>query len=254
MLISHRRQFIFIHIGKTAGTNLTRCLEPYADQPERFVVNRCLDRLGIHVNYLPPYRSKRFRRHATAAQVRRHLPARVYQDMFVFAFVRNPWTWMLSQYLFMLRNPLHHRHETVKKLGSFETYLQWEIERDRRSQHGFVTDRRGRVIVDFVGRFESIEQDFATVAQRIGLDGLELPGHHEGHTRDHSRHYTDRARELVARHFARDIEMFEYDYDGPLSSTAELNRRLTAEKTPAEPRVSWPLARRLPFQIQPGKI
>ena len=225
MIISYSHNFLFVHIGKTAGTNVAKGLEPYAHDADEYVVPRVLRKVGFSANYLGPYRWRRFRIHATASTAQRHLPPEVYDRLFKFAFVRNPWEWIVSQYRFMLRNPQHHRHETVRKLGSFPRYLQWEAGRRKRSQHGFILDRSGRCIVDFVGRFESLSDDFDAVCRRIGIDAS-IPGRNEGHSTDYRDSYDDASLELVAELFSRDIELFRYGMDGPLCSTEELNESL----------------------------
>ena len=56
MLISHDRQFLFIHVPKTAGTSVTNCLSQYANRPDTMWENRLLAGVGIHVNHIGPWR------------------------------------------------------------------------------------------------------------------------------------------------------------------------------------------------------
>jgi len=68
-------------------------------------------------------------------------------------------------------------------------------------------------MADFVGRFESLREDFRTVAERIGASGLVLPHRPKWKAR-RSRPYEDfydgRLKRLVGARYERDIETFRY--------------------------------------------
>ena len=67
--------------------------------------------------------------------------------------------------------------------------------------------------MDFVGYFENLSQDFATVCNRIGV-APSLPKDNRSKHSDYRGFYTDDLKELVAERLARDIEFFGYDFDG----------------------------------------
>lgn len=223
MLISHQHRFAFIHVPKTGGSSVTFALWPHADHVDRHWMNRGLALIGIHVNHYAPWRQRRFRPHTSAATLQRHLPAAVFADLFKFAFVRNPWDLLVSYYHFLLaqdgrRGPSHHRHRLAASLPDFESYLRYEVRRGRISQSRMVTDRRGRLLVDFLGRYESLTADFTQVCRHIGLDaGLEWLNS-SGH-RDYREFYTPRLVGLVRDHFAEDVELFGYGFEnGPAAA------------------------------------
>ncbi len=226
VIVSHSKQFLFVHIGKTAGTNVAAALEPYAHDATQHLVPRLLDRVGVHANYLGPVAWRRFRLHATAATAKRHLPADVYDGLFKFAFVRNPWEWFYSQWRFMTRDPSHHRGDFVRNLGGFDQYVQWEAGRGDRTQRRFVTDRQGELIVDYLGRFESLRDDFAAICRHLKLD-IALPGAREGNANDYAAAYDGpETRRLALSLFDDDLEMFRYELTGPTCDTVALNRHL----------------------------
>lgn len=223
MIVSREQNFVFIHVGKTGGTNIARALEPFSHAAEPAWVDRLPLSASRSLNPLLPFRWRRFRRHTTAQAARRQLPRDFFDRAFKFAFVRNPWDWILSRYSFILRHERHHRHETVKRLGSFEDYLEWEIRRSKRFQHTFLTDRRGRFLVDYVGRFENLREDFGRVCEIIGVS-TDLQGPDRSKPRDYRSHYTPTTRDLVARHFSRDIELFGYSFGEPPPSGPAFER------------------------------
>lgn len=218
VIISYSHRFIFVHVPKSAGTSINRALDPFAHRTEHLLVNRLLAAVGIHVNHYTYHKWKRFRRHATAREARRHLPARVYHGFFKFAFVRNPWDRMVSQYHYILRKTSHHRHKLVKSLGGFEAYLKFEITRNKPLQKDFVTDARGRLLVDFVGRFERLADDFASICNAIGIEA-ELPHACRTSHTNYRSYYDPRTIELVASHFGEDVDFFGYTFDEGIAQT-----------------------------------
>jgi len=83
-------------------------------------------------------------------------------------------------------------------------------DRHFRSQHTFLC-YKGEPVVDFIGRFERLEQDWSAIRDRFGLPPL---GHHNRSPHPHfSRAYTPELARAVARRYARDIELFGYGDD-----------------------------------------
>ena len=212
MLISHRHRFAFIHVPKTAGSSVAFALWPHADHADRYWMNRGLALVGIHVNHYAPFRLKKFRTHTPVASLQRHLPADVFADLFKFAFVRNPWDLLVSSYHYLLANRRHHRGPIANRLQSFADYAAYEIRRGKMSQSAMLTGRDGSLLVDFVGRFESIPSDFAYACRRIGVEA-ELSRANATRHRDYRSFYDDQLAEDVGRFFAADAERFGYAFD-----------------------------------------
>lgn len=215
MLVSHKHRFAFVHVPKTGGCSIARALAPHAEPIMGFWMNRWLDRVGIHVNHYAPYPMRRFRIHTPAETLRRHLPADVFDGLFRFAFVRNPWDLLVSYWLFVGSTPRHHRSRLTNGLGSFEHYVDYELRRGKISQSRMLCDRHGALLVDYVGRFESLHQDFAHVCRRLGL-AVTLPHVNRTSVRDRAdwrSYYSPALAARVADHFAEDIERFGYRFE-----------------------------------------
>lgn len=240
MLLSYSHNFLFVHVPKAAGVSVTQSLVPYAYRPEDLTVNRLLNRVGIHANLvLGPYTWRWFRLHHSAQTIRRHLPVRVYNNLFKFAFVRNPWDAVVSFFHYCLENPTHHRHKVAVRLGSFTEFIKWRANLKPHLQANMVCDRQDRPLVDFLGRFESLEDDFNHVCRRIGIHGR-LPRLNTSKHRDYRSYYNDTTAELVATHWRRDIDLFGYNFDGVNESsfpvhTLPFTPRLEAANSTARP-------------------
>jgi len=212
VILSYSHRFLYLHIPKTAGSSLHAALSPFAYTPEDHWLNRLLNGVGIHVNYFGPCQLKRFRTHATASVVRQHLPRDIFEGLFRFAFVRNPWDLLVSYYHYILSNPRHHRHWRVKTLGTFAAYVDYEIQRNKFAQHHFVCDDRGEVIVNYLGRFENLDDDYAAICRRLKIVAP-LGRFNVGSHADYRTYYTDVLAERVGRHFQTDVERFGYSFD-----------------------------------------
>ncbi len=82
----------------------------------------------------------------------------------------------------------------------------------------FYFDRSGSVGLDFLIRYENLQNDYTLVCERIGLPTSALPSlktksRHE--RRHYSTYYDDRTRELVANMYHRHLEHFGYRFDQP---------------------------------------
>jgi hypothetical protein len=215
MLLSHAPAFIFLHVDKAAGSSIQDALVQYAVPRRNSRPRRKLVWLGSLNRIAHLYRALEFPEHVTADTVRRCLPAEVYSAAFKFAFVRNPYDRLVSLYEFLRNNVRHRDHRRVMRLKGFEQFIYWEIRRNRRmNQHAYVTDAKGNLIVDFVGRYEQLHRDFASVCSRLGL-AAQLALVDFARRPDYRTYYTPQTRALVGRCCAYDLELFGYDFDGP---------------------------------------
>lgn len=225
MPVSHAHRFIFIHIPKTAGTSILRAFVQ-SGVPLDYSALGLWDLFLHHpdgAEILDRYR-RTFRASTIANAPQQHLPAPVVRKLipdvwdsyFKFAFVRNPWDLLVSTYHFQIgrldavRALSPDVHAVLDKCASFEDFVRW-FPVMRGDMTSFLADEHGRFIVDFVGRYESIERDFAYVCERLGI---EAPLGHENRSEHASyrEYYTPETRAIVERHFARDIERFGYAF------------------------------------------
>lgn len=215
MIFSEKHRFIFFAAGKTGTTSIEEVLRPYAEPPP-FVLPAAGDDDAKHV---PP--------RAVAAA----LGAAALKAYFTFAFVRNPWDWVLSNYFWNRALTAGRWGRWRRRLGlarDIRTFREahfrrhWEaMKRFRRGTHAenrfqfaFLADEAGRLLVDFVGRYERLQADFDTICDRIGLPRVRLPHTNQGRgpRRPYVEYYTDATRDLVASHYKKDIESFGYRF------------------------------------------
>lgn len=207
MLISHRHRLLFVHVPKNAGTSITHALRPLAGSERRRKIGRILRRYGIRT----PLDASPYPAHATAAELMRLLGPARYARYFSFAIIRNPWDRHVSFYNFVRRDSTHPQHAIVRELPDFTAYTRWRTQNPNRLQRTLVCDDDGRLLVNFIGRYENLAEDFSTICKRVGVH-IELPRKNVSNTVPYREFYNDESRELITRLTAPDIERFGYEF------------------------------------------
>jgi hypothetical protein len=105
-------------------------------------------------------------------------------------------------------------------MGGFGEYVDWEIRRNKRLQFPYLVDRDGGLLVDEIGRLERLNDDAARIFGGLGVALKPLPEVGRFTRRDYREFYDESTRQKVAAHWARDLELFGYDFDGPAGSGA----------------------------------
>lgn len=228
MIVSTTRQFVFIHIFKTAGTSVKRAIRRYAMPGWQEHANSVLKRIGI-----PQFGPPSLGDHKTASQLISEIEMREFRRLFSFAFVRNPWDWELSHYRYILRQRGHDSFEEVSALGEFSEYVRWRCDGRFKSQESFLL-HEGKPVVDFVGRFENLESDFQFVCRKLGIESrLPLLNHSaqkswrgllgindaankaseaEEQAPTYRAKYNEITQQLIQETYASDIERFGYAF------------------------------------------
>lgn len=216
MLLSRRYQFLFIHIAKTGGTSVRSALQRYRWRDPyylpQWIASKMSGATGHSLGIKLP-------RHCKVITAQEMLPREVFEGLFKFAFVRNPWDLQVSSYHHIKRE----RPQLLQGDESFADFLhrkldpelpwQYHISTSITPQLHYLVDLNGEQIVDYVGRYESLQADFDKCCERIGLPKRSLAHRRRATERsDYRDYYDDRTNALVARHFAADIEAFGYTF------------------------------------------
>ncbi|HDZ24356.1 MAG TPA: sulfotransferase [Desulfobacteraceae bacterium] len=217
MLLSLRYKFLFVHIAKTGGTSIRAALRSYKwKDPSRIPLFLC-----SRISSLSHHRlACKLPRHAKAIAAYEMLPRELFNELFKFAFVRNPWDLQVSSYHHIQRERPH----LLKGIKNFEEFLRWKLNLSSRPyqyiidtsielQSDYLIDLHGNIIVDFIGRYERLGEDFQEACAKIGIKPPRLPHKRKAADRTaYKQYYTDETAELIAKHFRRDIDMFGYRF------------------------------------------
>ena len=145
-----------------------------------------------------------------------HYPVHQFEDYFKFAFVRNPWDRLASTWRNKVRDSNHFRlsQDRLEALQDFGEFIEFVSSLDLENCDPHIR-LQCRLIdlnhVDFIGRFETFEEDFREVMRRIGieLDSVERRNATVS-TGSYHRYFDDSTRAKVAQLYARDIAIFGY--------------------------------------------
>lgn len=228
MIISHELKFIFISNGKTGTTSIEAVLNKYQD-----CYNYDIEIPGLFLKkHIPPRVLKPL------------LGSKVWDQYFKFCFVRNPWDWFVSQYFHNYKcqrirkskifydpvnfiSDVNANFRTRKELASISTFSKDQImslysllkeyrgifNAESLFQYNYVYDENGRNMMDFVGRFENLDEDFNKIKTMLNIDSHEyLPVKNGNKHKDYANYYTPDSRDLIRRLYEIDIQAFGYDF------------------------------------------
>ena len=196
-MISHKHKCIFIHTPKTGGTSIESALGDWGltQVNERELMG------GV-------YSSK----HHTLQSVKKSLR----ENYFKFAFVRNPWDRVVSTYCYYRDGGNQKSDSSLRKQipSDFKSFVahRWNVIPNiaRKDQFSYL-EVNGEVELDFIGRFERIEDDYRCISKKIGLT-RKLPHVRASKHKHYTEYYDDETKQIVAEKYARDIEYFGYKF------------------------------------------
>lgn len=247
-MLCHKFKCIYIHIPKSAGQSIhkifARQLGYYRNQNAPLLLNLNDDpRLG------PPALG-----HLKALDYVRcgHISQESFDSYYKFSFVRNPWARIVSEY----------KYRGHARKYDFKTYLFKHLPKPGFTdmythiipQYEFLYDEDGKLLVDFVGRFENLQKDFDAVCDKIGLPRTFIPHRNssaisltfpecfygikdsfhgvkrmlmdfisnkqkENTFSNYTEYYDDESKAFVAELFKKDIEAFGYGFERCSSPT-----------------------------------
>ena len=174
MLISPSKNFVFVHIFKTAGTSVSALFLPHARFIEKvtykYYITRKLVAIYARIFHLENEGQKfitGYHKHATAKEIIERMGSENFQQKFSFCFVRNPYDHMVSLYHYIKQSRGHYLHLEANNLG-FNEFIRHYLTTGPQRQTDFVY-LGNKQIVTFVGKFEQLENDLKKICKKIGV-------------------------------------------------------------------------------------
>jgi chondroitin 4-sulfotransferase 11 len=207
MLISHKYKFVFIGVPKTGSTSVRNSLSKYGDV---FSITDTSSPVYVHA------KSKELKKYFIQNKWN-------WDEYFKFAFVRNPWDSIVSQYFYkinfvnreklnapynkefmirckLLKNKCNNFNSAVKlNLLTFDNQINWIIDKKE-------------CIIDYIGRFETLEEDFKNICEKINLPETRLKHENETEHKHYSEYYDKESIEIIKKKFKLDIKIFNYKF------------------------------------------
>ena len=179
--------FAFIHINKTAGRSVGKALKiPF----EHKTAHKKIEELG-----LPEWNQR-----------------------FTFTFVRNPWDRVVSLYHYRVKtNQTNLKTDSI----SFENWINlcyvdrntyyYNTHKMFMPQFDWIADTEGNILVDFVGRFENLQQDFEHICDHLNKKST-LKHLHRSQRKKYHEYYNSETKKIIQDYYRKDIEFFGYDF------------------------------------------
>jgi len=180
-------EFVFIHINKTGGSSIEQAL------------------------------GCRFE-HKTALEKKAELGKETWKKLFSFAFARNPWDRVASHYHYRV---MTDQTELGRKTIGFNEWVKlaygenapayYDKPKMFMPQWHWLIDKKGKLLVDYIGRFENLQIDFAHICLRLNRQA-ELPHLKKSDRGGYRECYNEESIAIVRQWFAIDIEKFGYEF------------------------------------------
>lgn len=157
-----------------------------------------------------------------------------FKEYFKFSFVRNPWDRVASAYAFLKQGGLNawdkefYQREISHYTSFTDFVLSWVNERNILKYHHFkpqylyLFDRYFKATVDYVGHVETIDDDYANIADAVGVKNP-LRKTNSSNKKHYCDYYDDDTRSVIAEVYKDDISLLKYSYEGPSPKSTTLD-------------------------------
>lgn len=198
---------IFVHIPKTAG-------------------------ISIEKHFGKGHKGGLDKYHVFSWRLKNHLPE-LWNSYYTFAFVRNPWDRTISAFFWMdkatknaVAHPLMKLNESHKYLRQFNNDIRAFVKYFYRHQKEVMNmdlhfipqsywlfDSYDKPIdIDFIGRFENLEEDFKIICKNIGAEYRGLPHKNKSNRGNYKDYYDERTKEMIYEIYKKEIDYLGYEF------------------------------------------
>tara|TARA_R100000030_G_C3230106_1_gene118028 strand:+ start:222 stop:791 length:570 start_codon:yes stop_codon:yes gene_type:complete len=188
MIIDDQKKFVFISVAKTGSTSIRRRLGSFKDPPPEIY-------------------------HMSIKEVLKQYPH--VKDYFKFAFVRNPYDRIFSAYI----NLKYDGHPWATELKGKKTFREFIMDFKNSQYSKYIhlhpqssyVKINGNVAVDYLGKFENLQDHFHEVEKILNLGHKKLFKHRQSSTNKEPKKFDKEMRDIICDIYSEDFESFGYD-------------------------------------------
>lgn len=219
-MLSIDNGFIFVHVPKTGGNSIQNVLLDHSENTKKpnIHMNSSRDNFSV-VNQTYP----QLKKHSRLIDYYRVLEPDVFESLYKFSVLRNPWDWCVSWYFhrnlrewdkdlfyqFIRKTPTYIDFFSINSSGT-----EFFNKVFRKTGTGIrVGDTALSQNLDYVIRFEDLSGGFSHVCNALGLENEGLPHVNKSEHGTYREYYDPKSRALVEKKFFREIEYGEYTFE-----------------------------------------
>ena len=219
MLISDSHEFIYLRMRKVASTSMRDILRPLCIPIPEGKLAHLKSRARLEWDY----HHYVFRSHDDILSAKKRMPQELFTRYFKFAFVRNPWDRMVSRYWYLRGYHENDPDQKINDRGYYPpgklSFVDWLMGNNRncvnsldlRQQKDWITNESGRIVIDYIGKYENIEHDFNELCKIIGVK-VSLPKLNSAKKGKYRNYYNQVAIDFVYDRFKDDISTWGYQF------------------------------------------
>ena len=209
MPISHKHKCIFVHIPKCAGTSIEHALGMHGPNEEIGIkpfIHTCTDQEHLF---------GKGAQHYTIQEIRSIIYPEVFDSYFKFGMVRNPWDRLVSHFAWRGRKwtdgiNLEKKQFNTQLLQFYKSVVSGkEYPIHLKQQWEFLYDDENKLLVDYIGRVENLQVDWAEICDQLGIS-LPLENRMTSYHKHYSYYYNILTKWIVYLLYHKDIKLFGY--------------------------------------------
>lgn len=206
-MISLEKNFIFIHIPKTAGNAIQNILRKYSE-----------DKILCKAHYQDGL--ERFEiesleygttKHSTLNDYKQTLPEGFFKQSIKFTCTRNPWERMISFYFSPHRGVSDwNKREFIELINRVPTAMSYISYPEQQ------IESKANLDLDYIIDFNSLDSGFRRVCKLVDIPYEELPVRNKSSRRHYSEYYDKELVDMIAEKYQDEISIFGYQFqDNP---------------------------------------
>ena len=196
-MINERHKLLFVHIIKTGGSSMHKYLKQIGGTKHDRFHTTLEENLNFNLNEYKKYRK--------------------------FSIVRNPWDRVLSAYTFYKSKK--SSDFLLKEDIEFNDWIKIIYDKQNRyltchnlniqwlhlgNQYDWLTNHHNEIDMDFILRFENINEDFDRFTEKFNLPQYKFPHERKSDHEHYTTMYNNESIDIVSKFCKKDIEYFEY--------------------------------------------
>lgn len=207
MIFSNSQRFVFFAIPKTGTHAIREVFRPHLgteDWEQQMRYGQQLSPLSeiAAINH----------GHVAYRQLARVIPAETLTQYFTFAFVRHPFDRFVSVCAFLARTDPSYQDDPTAWMKRALTRVPFRKRVLVSTQSALLTcEHSGSLKLDFVGRYESLQDDCDHVCRTLSLPAVTLSRKNSSEHRQYHEVLDGELREALTERYADDFETFSYD-------------------------------------------